>query len=226
LAMIACMAVGLPLLAAVMHNKTHHAMVHHIKTRHGLLKPYYGTDEDELEGTGQGSGASPAIWLIYSVSLLAAFRKFSTGISVTSPFESLLVFILAVFYVDDGMPGVNDALEDSPAPLQTLLTNAQNASQSWERLLFISGGALELTKCFAYVIYWDLEHGDHRMLKPTEIPGGQISGDRVQGPIQLTYGDRVDEFHWLETVDPQQGRRTLGVRIAPAGNWSDEYDYR
>ena len=34
LAMIACIAVGLPLLAALMHNKTHHDMVHSIKTRH------------------------------------------------------------------------------------------------------------------------------------------------------------------------------------------------
>jgi hypothetical protein len=32
LSMVACIAVGLPLLAAVMHNKTHHSMVHRIKT--------------------------------------------------------------------------------------------------------------------------------------------------------------------------------------------------
>ena len=111
LAMTACMAFGLPLLTAVMHNRTHHGMVHKIKTRHGLLRPYVGRDKDELEGTGQGSGASPAIWLIYSVTLLAAFKKFSPGIHVTSPFKPLLVFILAIFYVDDGMPGVNDALQ-------------------------------------------------------------------------------------------------------------------
>jgi hypothetical protein len=102
LAMTACMAFGLPLLAAGMHNRTHHGMVHKIKTQHGLLQSYTGSDEDKLEGTGQGSGASPAIWLIYSVTLLAAFKKFSPGIHVMSPFEPLLVFILAIFYVDDG----------------------------------------------------------------------------------------------------------------------------
>jgi hypothetical protein len=64
LAMIACIAVGLPLLAAVMHNKTHHGMQHSIKTHHGTLRLYVGTDDDALEGTGQGSGASPAIWLL------------------------------------------------------------------------------------------------------------------------------------------------------------------
>jgi hypothetical protein len=227
--MVACIAVGLPLLAAVMHNKTHHYMVHRIKTQHGLLQPYQGTDENELEGTGQGSGASPAIWLIYSVSLLAAFRKFSPGIQITSPFEPLLVFILAVFYVDDGMPRVNDALQDTALPLPQLLDQAQASAQSWERLLFVSGGALELTKCFAYVVYWDLSNGGHRMIEPSDIPGVVVGEDpttKVQGPIWLTYGERLSEFHWLDTIAPTKGLRTLGVRIAPAGNWTDEYEYR
>ena len=79
-------------------------MTHSIKSSHGLFKPYAGTDSDELEGTGQGSGASPAIWLIYSVSLLEAYKRFTTGITVQSPYEELVVQILAIFYVDDGMP--------------------------------------------------------------------------------------------------------------------------
>ena len=37
LAMIACISVGLPLLAAFMHNKTHHGMQHTIKLRHGFF---------------------------------------------------------------------------------------------------------------------------------------------------------------------------------------------
>jgi hypothetical protein len=32
--------------------------------------------------------------------------------AVSSPFESLLVTILAIFYVDNGMPGVSDSQED------------------------------------------------------------------------------------------------------------------
>jgi hypothetical protein len=71
LAMKACMVVGLPLMAAMMHSKTNHGMVHRMILI--LLQPYYGSDEDALEGTGQGSSASPAIRLIYSISMLAAF---------------------------------------------------------------------------------------------------------------------------------------------------------
>ena len=136
-------------------------MQHSIKTRHGTLRPYLGTDDDVFEGTGQGSGASPAIWLLYSMSLLRAFQQFTPGMTVSSPFESLLLTILAIFYVDDGMPGVNDSQEASALPIALLLKQAEDATQSWERLLFASGGALEMSKCFAYVMYWDLSEGKH-----------------------------------------------------------------
>jgi hypothetical protein len=222
---VACMSVGLPLTAALMHNKTHRGMSHSIRTRQGLLRPYSGVEGNELEGTGQGSGASPAIWLIYSASLLDAFRRFTLGIRVVSPFAALLVFILAVFYVDDGMPGVNDALESVALPLLVLLQQAEAASQSWERLLFASGGALELSKCFAYVLYWDHSDGTHRLLPPDEIPGCTSDGSQFLGPIELTYGDNPTR-HKLVTESPWVGRRTLGVRLAPAGTWSDEYAFR
>jgi hypothetical protein len=88
---------------------------------------------------------------------------------VSSPFETLLVVILAIFYVDDGMPGVNDATEDEATPLPVLLKQAEDATEAWEQLLFASGGALELSKCFACVIYWDLSEGHHRLIRPDEI---------------------------------------------------------
>jgi hypothetical protein len=42
-------------------------------TKHRLFRAYFGTDDDELEDLGQGGGASQAVWLIYSVSMLATF---------------------------------------------------------------------------------------------------------------------------------------------------------
>jgi hypothetical protein len=61
-AMILCIAIGLPLMAAIAHNKTHHGMRHRIKTRHGSSKKSYQiSDYKPMKGTGQGSGGSPAI---------------------------------------------------------------------------------------------------------------------------------------------------------------------
>ena len=225
LALIACIGVGLPIMAAAMHNRTHSSMSHQIKSRHGLFRNYCGTDEHELEGTGQGSGASPAIWLIYSVSLLSAYAKFSEGMPMMSPYDDLEVITRAIFYVDDGMPGVSDARQHNAIPLPALLTQVEKETQSWERLLFASGGALELSKCFTYILYWDLSDGKHRLLPCHEIPGCiKMDGD-FSGPINLKYGD-FQELRPITTVSPWIGRRTLGIRIAPAGNWSDEFTFR
>jgi hypothetical protein len=62
---------------------------------------------DELEGTGQGSRAIFVIWLILSFSLLAVFSHFTPGMKLYSPFEQLLILsVLAIFYVDNGMPDI------------------------------------------------------------------------------------------------------------------------
>jgi hypothetical protein len=61
---------------------------------------------------------------------------------------------------------------------------------------------------------------------PNEIPGGEQRGELTQGHIKLTYGETSPDKHALETVSPWIGRRTLGARIAPAGTWQDEFDFR
>jgi hypothetical protein len=87
---------------------------------------------------------------------------------------------------------------------------------------------LELSKCFVYVVYWDLSDGRHRLILPTVIPSGVPEGDGMatRGPIWLTYGVKSPEYHNLVTENPWVGRRTLGVRIAPAGTWTDEFAFR
>jgi hypothetical protein len=82
LAMTACMSLGLPKTAAIMHNTTHDGMVHRISTLYGVSEISYSANDDgvdPMEGTGQGSGGSPAIWTIVCVSLLKAFSRFATG---------------------------------------------------------------------------------------------------------------------------------------------------
>jgi hypothetical protein len=96
---------------------------------------------------------------------------------MSSQFESLLVIILAIFYVDNGMPGVNNALEDVAIPLTQLLQQAEVSTQAWKRLLYALGGALELTTCFTYAVYWDLSGGRHQMIQPDKIADCAPEGD-------------------------------------------------
>ena len=65
LALIACIGVGLPVMAAVMHNRTHDGMTHQIKSRHGLFRGYSGTDQDDIPDAVQRravSGVPAAFW--------------------------------------------------------------------------------------------------------------------------------------------------------------------
>jgi hypothetical protein len=65
------------------------------------------------------------------------------------------------------------------------------------------------------------------MLEPHEIPNNCSSEDEhFRGPLSLTYGDISPVHHLLVTESLQRGRKTLGARIAPVGNWNDEYKFR
>ena len=108
-----------------------------------------------------------------------------------------------------------------------------SSAQSWVSLLFVSGGGLELSKCFTYIMRWDFDAGQHpRLLLPPEIEGClpldpfDEDADTWQGPIGLTYGDSDGTRQLLVTEPVYRGRRTLGNRIAPDGNWDDKFQHR
>ena len=81
---------------------------------------------------------------------------------------------------------------------------------------------------------WDFDAGQHpRLLLPPEIAGcvpldpsdEDADAWQWQGPIGLTYGDSDGTRHLLATEPVYRGRRTLGIRIAPDGNWDDKFQH-
>jgi hypothetical protein len=126
------------------------------------------------------------------VSLLIAYKKFRPGMKVMSPFTTLCVLIDAVYCVDDGMPGVNNSNTVQPQLQQQLVAAAESSAQSWERLLFVSGGEdwNSPTQCFTYMMRWNFDAGQHPpLLLPPKIegcvpldPSGE-DADAWQGPI-------------------------------------------
>jgi hypothetical protein len=73
--------------------------------------------------------------------------------------------------VDDTSNGCNDAHLEEPMLYAELIAMAQACAQIWEQLLFSSGGALELKKCFWYLIYWQWVNGHPKMMTIIECPG-------------------------------------------------------
>ena len=212
-------------MAARMHNQVHAQMKHRIKTANGRSANYYtGSSTDLLGGTGQGSGASPCIWLLYCVSLLTAFDSFSAGQTVCDPDGMAdVIRMLAIYFVDDGSPCVNEDLSQPTTPEpEVLLAQAQQMAQSWERLLFASGGALKHEKCFAFQMFWEWDGG-----KPTLR---SIKDANINARISITPSSpaesRVRPIPPLQRNEVHIGERSLGVRSAPSGQWQTEYKFR
>ena len=71
LAMLAARRCGMPLNAIQTHAEALQFMRYAVKTVHGISEENYsGTPFAPLFGTGQGSGASPAVWLSLVVLLM------------------------------------------------------------------------------------------------------------------------------------------------------------
>jgi hypothetical protein len=155
-AMLAATQLGMPDHAVAPHAGVLWAMQYSIKTMFGISDGYYKSVNDGkiLFGTGQGSGASLAAWLTISIVLLASLRTLiDRGMLFKNPNGTTTVERYLDAFVDDAQNGLNDAHLATPWTISDLSRRLAHMSQTWEKLLFSSGGALELSKCFYYIVY-------------------------------------------------------------------------
>ena len=81
LAMIACRRLGVPESACLLQAITLASMIYYIKTARGISSgTYTNTIWDPIFGTGQGSCASPALWLAISIILFPALSLSGHGV--------------------------------------------------------------------------------------------------------------------------------------------------
>jgi len=87
---------------------------------------------------------------------------------------------------------------------------AEQQAQTWECLLWMTGGALNLNKCFWYYIGWKWTANGALEMK-------MISDTPCQH-IQLTQGDNRTDKVTIECIEVSEGCCTLGVHLDPQGN--------
>ena len=167
---------------------------------------------EPLFGTGQGSGASPAIWLSLVTVLLNSFDRLALeyniqGLDFTDPWREINAKWHIRAFVDDTNQGILD-LTHSLSP-QELTEQLRTAGQLWENLLHISGGALNLSKCNWSLQFWEWRNGRPR-LQPVNT---------YDSPLLMTSGDSP-EANIIQRIDNNTAARNLGVYLNANGTFS------
>jgi hypothetical protein len=101
----------------------------------------------------------------------------------------------------------------SPPTIQTVFDGLQRDSQVWERLLWTSGGRLELSKCRFYIIYWKFnDNGTGQMMTKAEL----------QTPSLLLTEGATGNVQEVKQLDLHDSFKTLGIHKTISGDQSDQ----
>jgi hypothetical protein len=185
-------------------------MRYSVKTHYGVTEDYYtGTPFEPLFGTGQGSGASPAAWLTLVVVIMNTIDKV---IADRTSFESIDGIYkhsrLMDAYVDDTAIGITSAADDED--MDSLIEKIERTAQTWEQLLFYSGGALNLSKCSWSVCYWTWIKGTPTLQEPSK------ESNRT---VQLTQQGSTSKTT-IKNCPTTEAQRILGVYLNPIGDFT------
>ena len=144
---------GIHRKVVAIHASTLHQARFHLRTLSGISEQFYNHSiEFPVYGSGQGSGNSPGIWLFISSTLCDIHNKQSHGATFTNPDGTESVTISMVGFVDDSTGSYNDFRPQHELPFDTMMDNMQQDAQTWNDLLWCSGGKLELPKCSYHVL--------------------------------------------------------------------------
>ena len=204
--MLACRRLGMPVHSISCQANALRNLRYAIKLLAGIFSgEYSGEPDDPLFGTGQGSGASGAIWLALVVILLNCLDRLSNddnipGLSFSDPWSEILEAWRVGAFVDDTNQGIMDP--HGELSLDELVEQMRKAGQLWEKLLHIVGGSLNLAKCSWTVRYWQWIKG-----RPSLMP---LSPNNP--PLMMTCGSNP-ETHLIRRHTNEEATKGLGVHM-------------
>jgi hypothetical protein len=154
-----------------LHARTLQQAKYRLKTSLGTSEMSYSdTKENPLYGLGQGSTAAAFAWAVISAVILQ-LMKLLQGIQFSNPTGTISVKRVMDTFVDDSTSWNNrfeESLQNrSRNYIRQIANDLSHTAQTWEKLLYSTGGALELSKCFYYLVHWIYDkRGDPTIAPP------------------------------------------------------------
>jgi hypothetical protein len=199
-----------PPIRMMLHTIQH--LKHYVCTVFGKSDSFFDASTIHpvaIQGIGQGNGAGPQIWAAVSTLLLDILRYQHMGGYFMSPITCQTLHLVGYAYVDDtdiittecGLDYVHTA------------TRMQECIDTWEGIIQATGGQLEPSKTYWYLINFTWNKGKWRYSTIHKTPA------------QMTMRNPVQSATQLERLEVSEARRTLRVRLAPDGNNQAEFTY-
>jgi hypothetical protein len=179
LAMMVSQVYGITKEAASTQAITLQHMCFRIRTAIGDSKQFYQHSETApIHGTGQGSCASPAIWLLVSSLLMDCLSHIGSGMTIKDMMGERTLRQLVDGFVDDmslfaNLLGTIIECND----IEQLTSRLKYDMIAWKEVLEASGGKLELTKCFYYILTWKFDGKGNPV--PTTIAEQRIVTEQI-----------------------------------------------
>ena len=147
-------ALGLAQSISTLLSRLMFVMERHVKTKQGISKQYIRTEKKKpLLGIGQGNGGGPAIWLAHLTVMFTALSAVCKGFSTKCIQSKRKIRTVGTGYVDDVTLMVTTKKSDDQTEV-SVKKRVKKIAKTWEKLLYITGGKLELSKCFWIPITW------------------------------------------------------------------------
>lgn len=208
----------MPRNACLTQAKTLRSMEFRLRTALGDSKRCYShSNEYPVHGSGQGSCASSCIWLLISSILMDCLAAKANGMQAFDVTSSISNQQWIDGFVDDTSIFTNNTANNSS--IDDLRKRLSSDATAWASLLEASGGKLELSKCFYYLLTWKFNsEGD-----PTPM---SINEQMLHtSSIQITGGSNT-EVTTITQLEVDKPHKTLGTWKTISGKEQGGQSYR
>ena len=196
-------------------------MKHYVKTTRGISEKYIQRDKSTLiEGNGQGNAASVPGWHGHNEVLCRVYKKLIHGSKITSPDKRIEFEQWLSSFIDDNKMMLSFKNGET---YENIIKQCQKSLQIWETLLNITGGAVELRKCFITILQYDMSTSYKWYNTTPGVPNLlQVSKDKSQCIITREGEKGV----LIRQQKLTEGVRLLGIMAAADGTYNQEYAVR